>query len=64
MVNKYIDVVNHFQDLYESIDKKFKLENLALKDEGIEMTPENIRYKQIVDGMAKHIVYGNICVTN
>lgn len=30
----------------------------------MEVTPENIRYKQTIDGMAKHIVYGNIYAMN
>lgn len=48
-----------FQDLYESIDKKSKLENENLKREGLELMTENVLYKYTVDGMAKHIVYGN-----
>lgn len=53
-----------FQDLYESIDKKTLLENEVLKREGLEIMPENIRYKHTVDGMAKHIVYGNFFKKN
>lgn len=50
-----------FQDLYESIDKKFKLENTMLRNKGLEEElSENFPYKIIIDRMAKHIVYGNI----
>jgi len=40
---------------------KTKLENEVLRRDGLEMS-ENILYKHTVDGMAKHIVYGNITV--
>lgn len=50
-----------FQDLYESIDKKLKLENTMLRNKGLEEElSENIPYKITIDRMAKHIVYGNI----
>lgn len=35
-----------------------------LKIEGRPTISDNIRYKQTVDGMAKHIVYGNIKIQN
>jgi hypothetical protein len=48
--------------LYESIDKISKLENEMSVKEGMEKVPENIQYKNTVDRMAKHIVYGNIVI--
>lgn len=48
--------------MYESIDKKMKLENQILSNQGLETISESNQYKQTVDGMAKHIVYGNIII--
>jgi len=41
---------------------KTKIENNMLRKDGLEMS-EHFQYKYTVDGMAKHIVYGNIIVT-
>lgn len=46
--------------MYESIDKLTQLENESLQKNGMEMMSTTIRYKNTVDRMAKHIVYGNI----
>ncbi|XP_050436945.1 glycerol-3-phosphate acyltransferase 1, mitochondrial [Adelges cooleyi] len=43
------------RDLYESIDKKLKLENI--EGAGSLDLVENNKYKQIVDAMARHIIY-------
>lgn len=48
--------------MYESIDKKTQLENELLKKQGLDSISENIRYKYTIDGMAKHIVYGNLII--
>lgn len=50
--------------MYESIDKITKLENEVLRIDGMEIMSENALYKRTVDGMAKHIVYGNIIRVN
>lgn len=50
--------------MYESIDKITKLENEVLEKDGMEIMSENAQYKRTVDGMAKHIVYGNIISVN
>lgn len=50
--------------MYESIDKRTKLENENLKTNGLEIMSESDLYKCTVDGMAKHIVYGIITIIN